>query len=264
MDLAQINGETIETLARVLRQRLGVAPHWCVVAGSGLSAVAEALDDAAMVPYAQLPGMPQAGVAGHAGQLVVGRIGKTRAAFFCGRCHVYEYGRADEALVGVRAAAQWGCRAVALTNAAGALNPRYRPGDLMLIADHIDWQQRPPAQAPSHHPLSPYAPALREAARDAALSQAIPLHEGIYAANLGPAFETPAEARMLRRLGADAVGMSTVPEALAARQVGLEVLGISYIANSLVHSAAVTHDEVLANATLATGRLARLLEAVMA
>jgi len=262
----------VEALAGALRAQLGDPPDWVVVAGSGLSRVAESIADATVVPYAALPGMPGPTVAGHAGRVVGGRIGRSRVAIFCGRCHGYESGRLEACVRAVRAAAAWGCKRLILTNASGALNPAYAPGDLMLIADQIHLMFRSPLRGAEGTAFGPrfvdlsdaYDPGLRQQAREAAREAGVRLHEGVYVANLGPAFETPAEGRMLRRLGGDAVGMSTAPETIAARQAGLRVLGLSYVANSLVHKPAgkTTHEEVLANASLALATLAALLERI--
>ena len=261
--------ETCRTtrLSNAMREHCGDAPQWAVIAGSGLGAIRDALDDPQSVGYAMLDGMPTPGVAGHAGNLIFGSIGSARAAIFCGRCHYYETGSLNEVLLVVRALGQWGCEKILLTNAAGGLNPQYRPGDLMLLGDHLNLMPQRDCLYSSGNLLQTpiYDFDLRATAKAVALREAIALHDGVYAANIGPSFETPAEAKMLRTLGADAVGMSTAPEAIAAREAGMRVLAFSYIANSLVHKAAgkTTHEEVLANSTLAIEKLVRMIREII-
>lgn len=210
-----------------------------VVLGSGLGAFGDTLAGLVKVPYAEIPGMPQSTVIGHAGNLCLGEIAGGQIACLQGRVHLYEGHDLDTATFGVRLLARLGCRAVLLTNAAGGINPTFAPGDLMLIADHLNLTGRNPLVGPNDDAMGPrfpdmtaaYDPALREAAHAAARQFGTTLREGVYAALLGPTYETPAEVRMLRTLGADAVGMSTVPEVIALRHQGVRVGGVSCITN---------------------------------
>jgi len=258
-----------QTLGAALSAHFGSPPEWCIVAGSGLSSIADALTFPRTISYDQLPHLPCPGVSGHAGMVLRGELHGQPIAVFCGRSHFYEGLNATSTLAMIHGIAEWGCAKVLLTNAAGALNPQYRAGDLMLIHEHIN---RIPAQLysralASDHLLhtSPYDETLLAHAREAALRRGLNIFQGVYAANYGPSYETPAEAAMLRALGADAVGMSTVPEALLAHHLGVRVLAISCISNSLVHKAqsSTTHEEVLANSLLSVRRLIAFLRAII-
>lgn len=263
-----------ENIASAFVKRLGAPPDWCIIAGSGLSSLADSLEDPFFAPYSDFPGLPGPTVAGHQGQIAVGRIGSSRVAIFRGRTHGYESGALDGPLMTMRAIGRWGCGKILLTNAAGGLNPAYAPGTMMLLADHINLMWMSVLRGPDALQWGPrfadlsdvYDSGLRQAARQTARLLKIPLEEGVYCAVMGPSFETPAEARMLRLMGGDAVGMSTAPEAIAARQIGMRVLGISCIANSLVRPAAekTTHEEVLANSALAVEKVVRLVAGIIA
>ncbi len=219
--------------------RVHVQPRIGIVLGSGLGAMAETLDDAAVIPYGDIPGWPISTVSGHSGRLVIGRSEGVALAVMQGRVHLYEGYAPWEVSFPTRVLALLGCKALLLTNAAGAVNSDFSPGDLMLITDHINLQGSNPCAGPNLHSLGErffdmseaYDPEYIEVARMAALGRGQHLREGVYAAMLGPSFETPAEIRMLRALGADAVGMSTVPEAIAAAHAGLKVAGLSCITN---------------------------------
>ena len=212
------------------------------------------------VPYARIPGFPRPGVAGHAGELA----GSGRVLLLRGRAHYYEGRSMDEVVRPVRVLARLGVRTLVVTNAAGAVNRAYRPGDLMLIRDHLNLMGAHPLRGgPRFVDLTDaYDPALRALARRGGSR----LREGVYAAMPGPSYETPAEIRMLRTLGADAVGMSTVPETIAAREAGLRVLGISLITNlgAGLSKRPVSHKEVLERAAGARGRMERLLREILA
>jgi purine-nucleoside phosphorylase len=233
-------------------------PRIGVVLGSGLGAVADLVQDADVVPYDELAGFPPAGVAGHAGRALLGTIAGARVAVLQGRAHVYE-GHAPEVVAGpMRALASAGAELVLLTNAAGSLRPEVGPGSLMAITDHINLMGFNPLVGPHFVPMgAAYDPALR-ALLDVE-------HEGVYLAVRGPSFETPAEIRAFRTLGADAVGMSTVPEAIAARHMGLEVLGISCITNMAagVLPQPLVHDEVMETARRVRGSFISLLEGII-
>lgn len=210
-----------------------------VVLGSGLGAFGDSLQGLVKIPFAELEGMPAPTVAGHPGNLCLGSVGKTTVACLQGRAHLYEGYSTDEVTFGVRLLARLGCRAVLITNAAGSVNPTYSPGELMLISDHINLTGANPLVGP-HDPsrgprfldmTSVYDPWLKACAREVACKQGVLLREGVYAAMTGPSYETPAEIRMLRTLGVDAVGMSTVLEVIALRHLGVRVGAVSCITN---------------------------------
>jgi purine-nucleoside phosphorylase len=244
------------------------SPHIGVVLGSGLGGFADALREPRRVPYAELSGMPEPAVSGHAGNLCLGLVGDVRVACLQGRAHLYEGHSVERVVFGVRLLAALGCRAVLLTNAAGGIGDFLKPGDLMLITDHLNLSGVNPlvGPAPDGLPRFPdmttaYCPELRAAARSAAAHAAVELAEGIYASMLGPSYETPAEVRMLGLLGAHAVGMSTVPEVLALRQEGVRVGAVSCITNLAAgrSGALLDHAEVEAVATSARERFTRFL-----
>lgn len=231
------------------------------VLGSGLGAFADRLENATRIPYAQLAGMPESSVAGHAGQLVVGEIGGARAVVQQGRVHLYEGRTPGEVTRAVRAFATLGARAVVLTNAAGGLRPEWPAGTLMRLTDHVNMQGRTPLATDEGGYGSPYDPELG-AALDAAAKQAgVTLERGVYAGLLGPTYETPAEIRMLGSIGVDAVGMSTVLEALAAHASGARVAAISLVTNLAagIHEGALSHAEVVDAGREASSRFCDLL-----
>lgn len=214
----------------------GRAPRLAVLLGSGWGALAGRVRDAVAVPYAELPAFPTAAVPGHAGTLLVGSLDGRDAIVLCGRQHAYEQGEAGAMNGAVRTLAACGVEVLVQTNAAGSLAPPMRPGTLMLIVDHLNLVQRSPLVGESGAARfvdlrDAYDVRLREAARAHAKRNGLELHEGVYAWMLGPQFETPAEIRMLQRLGAHAVGMSTVPETIVARHAGLRVLAFSLVTN---------------------------------
>jgi purine-nucleoside phosphorylase len=210
-----------------------------VVLGSGLGMWADSLESRDVIPYAEIPSMPQSNVVGHAGNLVLGRSGDVPVACLQGRVHLYEGHELDRVVFGARLLARLGCKAVLLTNAAGGIRRGFQPGDLMLITDHLNLTARSPLAGPNDDRLGPrfpdmtdaYSLELRRLAVDAARSARARVHEGVYAALLGPSYETPAEIQMLRVLGADAVGMSTVPEVIALRHMGVLAGAMSCITN---------------------------------
>lgn len=244
-----------------------------VVLGSGLGALADAVQGTA-IPYADIPGFAASTVPGHAGRLVIGRLEGRPVAVFQGRFHLYEgYDPADVTFP-VRVLRELGAATLIVTNAAGAVNPDFRPGDLMLIADHINLTGRNPLVGVGDERLGPrfpdmtnaYDPELRSLARRVGEALGIALREGVYAGLLGPSYETPAEIRMLRVLGADAVGMSTVAEVIVARQVGLRVLGVSCLTNMAagILPQPLSHEEVLETGRKAARTFTRLLRGVIA
>lgn len=227
----------VQATLRAIRARApDAAPRVGIVLGSGWGAVAQAVQDAVVVPYPVLPAFPPAGVGGHAGLLHLGRLGAHPVAVLAGRQHAYETGAADGMKGAIRTLAALGVTTLVLTNAAGSLDAAMPPGALMRITDHLNLPQRSPLVGEPGDGrfvdmVNAYDPALGARADAAAARAGVPLHQGVYAWVLGPQFETPAEIRMIRALGAQAVGMSTVPEVILARHAGLRVLGLSMITN---------------------------------
>lgn len=231
--------ERVETAATFLRNRFGRQPDVAVVLGSGLGAFSERLGEATFVTYDEIPHWPPVGVIGHAGRLVSGTLRGRAVVALSGRAHLYEGHGPDVVTFGVRVVARLGTPALVLTNAAGGVNPSFSPGTLMLIDDHINLMGTNPLigrhdkrfgeRFPDMSEV--YSARLRALADEVAGAAGLPVAHGVYLAVSGPSYETPAEIKAFRTLGADAVGMSTVPEAIAARQMGMEVLGISCISN---------------------------------
>ena len=233
----------------------GLRPNIAIVLGSGLGLLADEIEQAIRIPYREIPGFPEPGVAGHRGELVGGTLGGVPVLVQNGRFHFYEGHAAEVVTRPVRVFARLGVSTLIVTNAAGGIRPTFQPGTLMLIADHINLMWRHPLAGPvlpdeERFPdmSDPYDAGLRRLAAGAARTSRVPLEEGVYAALLGPQYETPAEIRMLQRLGADAVGMSTVPEVIAARARGVRCLGFSTITNAAAGLAGppLAHQEVLA------------------
>jgi len=260
-----------EALAAV-RDRAAAAPQCAIVLGSGLGTLADVMDRDAVLPYRTIPHFPEPGAAGHAGELVLGRLDGRPVAVLCGRAHLYEGYTAQQLALPVRVLAALGARVLVLTNAAGALAPAFRRGDLMLLADQLNLTGTNPLVGPNDESIGPrfpdmsaaYDPELRALAAAAAKAEGIALRTGVYAGVLGPSYETPAEIRMLRAMGADAVGMSTVVEAIAARHAGLRVLGIAAITNAAAGSAeTLSHDDVLAAAAALAPRFVRLVRRIV-
>ena len=246
-------------------------PALAVLLGSGWGPLAARLHDAVSIPYAQLPAFPHMDVEGHAGTLMLGRLGERDVALLCGRKHFYETGDAAAMKGAIRSLAAFGIRALVQTNAAGSLSDTMRPGALMLIEDHLNLVQASPL-AGEHGARrfvdlrGAYDAALRAQAHAAAAARGATLHEGVYAWVSGPQFETPAEIRMLQRLGAQAVGMSTVPETILARHAGLRVLAVSLITNMGcgLDAQVLSHAHTLAAAQSAGADAVALLEAIVA
>jgi purine-nucleoside phosphorylase len=264
----------IDEAATAVRERLeGRAPSVAIVLGSGLGQFAGRLDDAVRMPYAELPHFPSPTVIGHSGELVAGTLAGRGVLVQSGRFHMYEGHPAALTALPVRVFARLGIETLVLTNAAGGIRRSFGSGTVMLIADHLNLTFRNPlfgAVLPGEERFpdmsDPYDAALRGLARGVARRRRIPLAEGVYAGLLGPSYETPAEIRMLERLGADAVGMSTVLEVIAARAAGIRCLGFSAITNP---AAGVTmqklhHLEVMETAYRIAGELAALIEGVVA
>jgi purine-nucleoside phosphorylase len=233
-----VSGQLDDTVFAV-RKRISTGPRVGVVLGSGLGAFADTLDGLQKIPYGDLPHMPVSAVAGHAGNLCFGSVGDVPVVCMQGRVHLYEGHPLHAVVQGVRTMARLGVSAVLLTNAAGGLEPTWAAGDVMLMTDHINLMGCSPLVGPNDDAVGPrfpdmthaYDPELGTMLREVARAAKIPMREGIYAALLGPTYETPAEVRMLRNFGAQAVGMSTVPEVIALRHMGVRVGALSCITN---------------------------------
>jgi purine-nucleoside phosphorylase len=262
----------IPAAADVLRARMDVLPEVLLVLGSGLGHLAEAVASPVVVPFGDLPGFPETGVVGHAGRYVAGRLGGRHVLLQAGRFHLYE-GHAPEVVAApVRLAAELGIGIVVLTNAAGGVDPALEPGDIVLIEDHLNLMFRSPLvgdvrEGEDRFPdmSDPYDRRLRELAARAAESAGVPMGRGVYAGLLGPSFETAAEVRMLRVLGADVVGMSTVPEVITCRARGLRCLAFSVVTNkgTGLSDAPQTHEEVMEVGSRAGRALGRILEELL-
>jgi purine-nucleoside phosphorylase len=253
-----------------VRGRTELRPTVGVVTGSGLGGIADVLAGPVAIPYQEIPEFPVAGVAGHEGRILLGRVGETVVAFLQGRVHAYEGAAPEDLGFGVRLLARLGAGSILLTNAAGAVNPDLFPGDLVRITDHLNLSGANPLTGPGDERLGPRFPDLTEAYdrelagvldRCAARLGLPALRSGVYAYMAGPSYETPAEVRMLRTLGADLVGMSTVPEVIAARHVGARVAAIAVVANRAAGLAGrpLDHSDVLAVTASAREGLARLV-----
>jgi len=263
----------VEAAAAGIRKRLGNRrPEIAVVLGSGLGFLAEHIEDAARVPYHDIPGFPATTVIGHGAELVAGRLAGKQVLAQSGRFHLYEGHDANVTALPVRAFAALGIDTVVLTNAAGGIRRTFSSGTVMLIADHINLTFRNPLTGPvlpgdERFPdmSEPYDAALRAMAREVARDRRIALDEGVYVQLLGPSYETPAEIRMVDRLGADAVGMSTAVEVIAARARGLRCLGFSVITNLAagISPTKLHHAEVMETANRVRNELAALVEGVI-
>lgn len=241
-----------------IREVTGCQPALGLILGSGLGGLIDALDDPRSVPYTELPHIPQSTVPGHAGRFVCGTIGGVPVAMLAGRSHFYEGHELDELTIGARALVALGCKGLIVTNAAGGIRTDFRPGDLMAISDHINLQWKNPLRGPHDERLGErfvdmtgaYDRRLRRLLHQKASAAGLILHDGVYAAISGPSYETPAEIRMMRTIGADAIGMSTVHEVIAARHAGARIVGVSLISNLAagIDDKALSHDEVTATA----------------
>ncbi len=264
---------TIEDAVAAIEAHTSLRPEVGVVLGSGLGSFADAVQEAVETPYAEIPGWPVATAVGHAGTLVMGTFGGVPVAVLKGRAHLYEGHEPAKVVFGVRVLGRLGIRSLVLTNACGALDASVVPGTLVAVSDHLNLQGSSPLVGPNDETLGPrfpdmtgaYDPEYRAVARAAAERLGLTLGEGVYAAWLGPAFETPAEIRMLRTLGADLVGMSTVPEVLAARHMGIRCLALSCVTNAAagVLDEPIDHEKVLEIGARAAGDLVALLREVI-
>ncbi len=270
---ADLEGAALDAAAAVVRGRFSGRPTVGLVLGSGLGAFADAVEDAVTISYDEIPGWPVATAPGHAGTLVLGRFGGTQVVVMRGRPHLYEGHPAARVVFGVRVLGRLGIGTLVVTNACGAIDTGLHPGQLVAIADHINLQGTSPLVGPNDDRLGPrfpdmtdaYDPTLRALAVEAARRLGHDLPERVYAAWLGPAFETPAEIRMLRALGAELVGMSTVPEVLAARHMGIRCLALSCVTNMAAGILPEPLDaaHVLRVGAQAAGRLTDLLREVI-
>jgi purine-nucleoside phosphorylase len=271
--------EQYEAAAEEVRRRTQHRPRIGLILGSGLNPLAQSVEGADRVPYDEIPYFPQPTVEGHVGQLVLGRLEEMPVIIMQGRVHFYEGYPMQQVVFPVRVMQVLGIETLIVTNAAGGLNPAFKPGDLMLITDHINlvgMAGSNPLFGPNDPSLGPrfpdmsqaYDPELRRMAEAVAGENDIPLRKGVYAGLAGPSFETPAEIRFLRFIGADAVGMSTVTEVTVARHAGIRVLGISGISNVAMTEAVAgqktSHEEVLAVGRLIVPRLMNLVRGLLA
>ncbi|MEW6724351.1 MAG: purine-nucleoside phosphorylase [Bacillota bacterium] len=264
--------ERVQEATETILNRVTLRPEICLILGSGLGSLAREVEVESEIPYAEIPGFPRSTVLGHAGRLLVGHLEGRAVAVFQGRFHVYEGYSPQEIAFPTRVMCRLGVRQFILTNAAGGVNPRFRPGDIMLIEDHINLSGQSPLVGPNDERFGPrfpdmsqvYSPRLRRLAEETAWAEGIQLRHGVYAWLTGPAYETPAEVRYLQAIGADAVGMSTVPEAMVAIHEGREVLGFSCITNLAGgQGEKLSHDEVIAVATRVGTKMGRLIKSVV-
>lgn len=266
--------EEVEAAAAIVRRRVGdTAPDVAVVLGSGLGDFADTLRDATVIPYGEVPGWPDSCVVGHAGRLVIGQSAGRRVAALAGRAHVYEGHDLDTVVFATRVMGRLGVPQIILTNAAGGINTAFAQGVLMIIDDHINLLGGNPLIGPNDERLGVrfpdmsevYSSRLRRLADETANAARVHVAHGVYVAVHGPSYETPAEIRFLRTIGADAVGMSTVPEAIAARHMRMEVLGISCITNMAAGMlpGPLDHEEVLATTRRVRGSFVALIGGII-
>ncbi len=263
----------IEEAKGIVEGLTPLRPEVGVVLGSGLGAFADELAERVDIPYVQIPGWPVSTAVGHAGKLAIGKLGELTVAAMAGRAHLYEGYTPAQVVFGTRVLGALGVRSMVYTNAAGGINLRLERGGLVLIADHINLQGVNPLVGPNDDALGPrfpdmsdaYSHAYRQIAKLVAAELFIPITEGVYAAMLGPSYETPAEIRYLRAIGADVVGMSTVLEAIAANHLGMKVLGISCVTNMAagILPQKIHHEEVLEAGVMVRDTLVRFLKALL-
>jgi purine-nucleoside phosphorylase len=262
----------ISEAAAYLRQRIEAWPEIAIVLGSAQASFADELFNPVTIDFNEIPDWPAPSVQGHAGKLIIGEAAGVPVTLVSGRVHLYEGWTPQQVVFGVRALGMLGLKQLILTNAAGGINPAYHRGLLVLINDHINLQGSNPLVGPNEPELGPrfpdmthvYCPQLRAKAIEAAVEAGVELGEGVYAAMLGPSFETPAEIRFLRTIGADLAGMSTVPEAITANHMGIRVLGISTVTNMASGmQAELNHEEVLETGRSSASALASLLRTLL-
>lgn len=258
---------------RYIERKTHLRPEVGVVLGSGLGAFADALDPRVEIPYHDIPGWPPSTAVGHAGKLVIGRLGDLDVAVMAGRAHLYEGNTPAQVVHGVRVLHGLGVQSIVFTNAAGGINLALERGGLVLISDHINLQGCNPLVGPNDETLGPrfpdmseaYSREYREIAKQVAVDLCVPITEGVYAAMLGPSYETPAEIRYLRTIGADVVGMSTVLEVIVANHLGMKVLGVSCVTNMAagILPQKITHAEVLETGDMVRDTLLKFLAEVL-
>lgn len=263
----------VEEAAFFLRERIALAkltvPRIALVLGSGLGAFVDQLENPLILPYTEIPHFPPSTVVGHAGRLLFGTVDKVPVAVMQGRVHAYEGYSSDEVVLPTRVLGKLGVQQILLTNAAGSMHPEFTPGSFVALRDHINLTGCNPCVGPNAPTLGPrffdmtraYSPRLRQLAVRTASEQGWQMHEGVYLCVLGPSFETPAEIRFFRAVGADLVGMSTVQEVIAARQMGMEVLAISCVTNFAagISDGELSHAEVMDTGERVSARLTQLL-----
>lgn len=265
--------ERAEHAARTIRARLTAEPRIAIVLGSGLGGFADDFEDATRIPYNEIPGFPRSTVEGHSGRLVSGRVDNVPVLAMQGRVHYYEGYSFEEVTFPVRTFKLLGIKTLVLTNAAGGINVELTQGALMVISDHVNLMGDNPLRGPNDERFGPrfpdmsgvYSPALQELVVEEAKAMGTEVRRGIYGGLSGPSYETPAEIHLLRNLGADAVGMSTVPEAIVARHMDMEVLGISCITNMAagISDEPIDHAEVMAIGDRVRGTFTDLLRRVV-
>lgn len=271
--MSSIHQESIKEAAAYIRWLKGVEPQVGLILGSGLGVLAELIENPVSIPYTDIPHFPVSTVEGHEGELLLGTIHDRPVVLMKGRFHMYEGYGPEVTAFPVRVMKELGVKSLLVTNAAGGINTSFEPGDLMLISDHLNMTGTNPLIGPNDPELGvrfpdmsqAYSRQLRQLAKEVAVGQGIALREGVYAGLLGPTYETPAEIVMLRTLGADAVGMSTVSEVIVARHAGLEVLGISCISNMAagILDQPLSHDEVMETAEKVREKFLALVMAII-
>jgi purine-nucleoside phosphorylase len=265
--------ERAEHATRIIRARINVEPRIAVVLGSGLGGFADDFEDPAGIPYEDIPGFMRSTAEGHAGRLVAGKVDNVPVLAMQGRVHYYEGYTLEEVTFPIRTFKLLGIKTLILTNAAGGINVELQQGTLMVLSDHLNLMGANPLRGPNDERFGPrfpdmstvYSPELQELAIEEARAIGVDVRRGIYGALSGPSYETPAEIVLLRNLGADAVGMSTVPEAIVARHMGLEVLGISCITNMAagISDEPIDHQEVMETGNRVRGTFTELLRRVV-
>lgn len=265
--------ERAEHASRIIRSRISVEPRIAIVLGSGLGGFADDFDDAVAIPYEDIPGFVRSTAQGHAGRLVIGNVDSIPVLAMQGRVHYYEGYSLEEVTFPIRVFNLLGIKTLVLTNAAGGINVQLTQGALMMISDHVNLMGLNPLRGPNDERFGPrfpdmsavYSPELQELVVEEAKAINVEVRRGIYGALSGPSYETPAEIHMLRNLGADAVGMSTVPEAIVARHMGIEVLGISCITNMAagISDEPINHEEVMATGVRVRATFTELLQRVI-
>ncbi len=265
--------EKIREAAAMITEKCLIQPRIGLILGSGLGGLASEVQDAVTIPYRQIPHFPDSTVIGHEGQLVIGTLSEQPVVVMQGRFHLYEGHSMETVTFPIRVLKELGVEILFITNAAGGINKKFQPGDLMVIKDHVNMMGRNPLVGPNDEQLGPrfpdmsqaYDPELRKLAEQVAAKQGTELQTGVYVGVLGPSYETPAEIRMFGQLGCDAVGMSTVPEVIVARHAGIRVLGVSCISNMAagILPQPLSHEEVMETGERVKEKFARLIRGIL-